>query len=161
MQLTSPSNNVCRRTDPFCYQHIKPSLAHQHCQHSDIEQKQGKRYAMSVITKACSTYQFDQLDIVHAFLPSQSQPNSSMQPPYRAFYLAMISGRASRMLAGRALRFLGRPISPGGREMASPCSSTLLALPMVALTPVLASPKPVLAIAFTQFCSHTLECNSS
>ncbi len=66
-----------------------------------------------------------------------------------AAYLAMISGRISRMLEGRALRFLGRPTRPGGKEMVSPCSKTLLALPMVALTPVLASPKPVLAIFFT------------
>ena len=64
-------------------------------------------------------------------------------------YLAMISGSISRMLEGRALRFLGRPTRPGGKEMVSPCSNTLLALPMVALTPVLASPKPVLATFFT------------
>jgi len=71
-------------------------------------------------------------------------------------YLAMISGRISRMLEGRALRFLGRPTRPGGKEMVSPCSNTLLALPMVALTPVLASPKPVLAIFFTpSYRQHT------
>lgn len=66
-----------------------------------------------------------------------------------AAYLAMISGSISRMLEGRALRFLGRPTRPGGKEMVSPCSNTLLALPMVALIPVLASPKPVLATFFT------------
>ena len=69
-----------------------------------------------------------------------------------AGHLAMMSGMASLMLAGRALRFLGRPVSPGGNDMDSPWSSTLLALPMVAFMPTLASPKPVLAMALTQFC---------
>lgn len=68
-------------------------------------------------------------------------------------HLAMMSGMASRMLAGRALRFRGKPVRPGGNEMDSPCSSTLLALPMVAFTPVLARPNPVFAMALTQFCT--------
>ena len=61
-------------------------------------------------------------------------------------YLAMMSGKAFRMLVGRSERFLGRPANPGGRLMASPCSSTLFALPRVLLSPVSASPKPTLAI---------------
>ena len=69
-------------------------------------------------------------------------------------HLAMMSGKASLMLAGKALRFLGSPIRPGGSDTDSPCSSTLLALPMVAFTPVLASPNPVLAMALTQFCTQ-------
>ena len=61
-------------------------------------------------------------------------------------HLAMMSGRALRMLAGRSEMFLGRPAKPGGRLTDSPCSSTLLALPMVLLSPVSAKPKPTLAI---------------
>ena len=69
-----------------------------------------------------------------------------------AGHLAMMSGMASLMLAGRALRFLGKPVSPEGNEMDSPWSSTLLALPIVAFMPTLASPNPVFAMALTQFC---------
>ena len=81
-------------------------------------------------------------------------PGTHPHVPRCAAYLAMISGNISRMLEGRALRFLGRPTRPGGKEMVSPCSNTLLALPMVALTPVLASPKPVLATFFTPSCTQ-------
>lgn len=73
-------------------------------------------------------------------------------PTEGASHLAMMSGMASLMLAGRALRFLGKPDSPEGSEMDSPWSSTLFALPMVAFMPTLASPNPVLAMALTQFC---------
>ena len=72
-----------------------------------------------------------------------------------------MSGSISRMFDGRALRFLGNPTRPGGREIVSPCSSTLLARPMVASSPVLANPNPVLAMFFTPSCGYTAVCHMS